>query len=81
MRFAVLLLPSSQLSQTLVRLCTPIPQICHVSPLPELIKAIPFTKLEICPKRAPRLCFYTWGHSQPEDLWDEPGSVAELIKQ
>lgn len=60
----MLLLPSAQLSQTLVKLCTQMAQVCHVSPLPQLIKATPFTQLEICPKRCPRLCSYAWGHSQ-----------------
>lgn len=65
-RIAVLLLPSAQLSQALVKLCTQMAQVCHVSPLPQLVKATPFTQLEICPKRCPRLCSY---------LGDIPSSV------
>lgn len=65
-RVAVLLLPSAQLSQALVKLCTQMAQVCHVSPLPQLVKATPFTQLEICPKRCPRLCSY---------LGDIPSSV------
>lgn len=48
-RFVVLLLPSAQLSQILVKTCMQIAQICHLSPLPKLIKAIPLIKLGICP--------------------------------
>lgn len=45
-----------------------VPNTCEgvhiVSPLPELIKQFPSLSWKSAPKDPPRLCLYTWGHSQ-----------------